>query len=45
MVDLLKRAELAVRGCAEALLVPFGLTGATYGLTAAILVSLFALLD
>jgi DNA-binding MarR family transcriptional regulator len=29
-VDLLKRAELAVRGCAEALLVPFGLTPAQF---------------
>lgn len=30
IVDLLKRAELAVRGCAEALLVPFGLTPAQF---------------
>jgi DNA-binding MarR family transcriptional regulator len=30
LVDLLKRAELAVRGCAEALLVPFGLTPAQF---------------
>jgi DNA-binding MarR family transcriptional regulator len=29
-VDLLKRAELAVRGCAEALLLPFGLTPAQF---------------
>ena len=29
-VDLLKRAELAVRGCAEAILVPFGLTPAQF---------------
>lgn len=29
-VDLLKRAELAVRGCADALLVPFGLTPAQF---------------
>ena len=29
-VDLLKRAELAVRGCAEALLEPFGLTPAQF---------------
>jgi DNA-binding MarR family transcriptional regulator len=29
-VDLLKRAELAVRGCAEAILVPFNLTPAQF---------------
>ena len=29
-VDLLKRAELAVRGCAEALLLPYGLTPAQF---------------
>lgn len=29
-VDLLKRAELAVRGCAEAILLPFGLTPAQF---------------
>lgn len=29
-MDLLKRAELAVRGCAEALLLPFGLTPAQF---------------
>ncbi len=30
VVDLLKRAELAVRGCAEALLLPYGLTPAQF---------------